>query len=696
MAVKSRLLNWALIFVITLGFASARTQPVEATGSGEWTSIGPQGGSIPALAIDPQSPMTVYAGTAAGVYKSTDGGSTWAHSGLPSYWVYALAVDPLTPSTIYAGTRGKGVYKSLDGGATWFQANKGIEDQVVYALVINPLNTNTLYNGSRSISSGKGAELDEWDPAAYLATHSPAMENDAIDGVTWGGGVFRSLDGGLSWTKHNNGLIEDLVYGLAIDPKNTSIMYAGTHTQGVSKSWNYGETWLKTGPGMNNGQVRSLVVDPHNSGNILAATWHGGIYQSLDGGNNWSNNPLPTTKVRFLASGKDAVYAGLWGDGIYKSTNRGVSFSSANNGLVNYFVNTVAINPLDNKIAFAGFDGGAVFKTTNGSSWSSSAQGLNVTRVKSLVFDPTSPTILDAGTQGDGVFKSLDSGLNWTGIDYGLGNYYVNSVVVNPLDSFTVYAATDGGVFRTKDGGATWTWLNRGLAATGVLSLSLFPANPPILYAGTLGKDVYLSTNGGDIWNPVPIDRETASLQINSVLVDPRSPATVYAGTEELGVFKSVDFGAHWLVLDVGMGRPAVKAIVFKPGQPDMVYAGTSLGIYKSTMGGLSWSSLAIGPIQVNSIWVDAAAPATVYAGLNGGGVYRKSDGNGFWHGLNTGLVNMYINSLVMAPDDSSKLYAGTGGGGAYVLAVDNTVLPFKLFLPAILAGNSLTERIMK
>src|SRR5262245_7202125 len=90
-----------------------------------WKAIGPDGTDVVALAIDPRTSSTVFAGTlGAGVLKSSDAGANWvdANSGLPTTHVYALAIDPVTPSTIYAGTDA-GAFKSTDGGQNWVAAN---------------------------------------------------------------------------------------------------------------------------------------------------------------------------------------------------------------------------------------------------------------------------------------------------------------------------------------------------------------------------------------------------------------------------------------------------------------------------------------------------------------------------------------------------------------------------------------------
>ncbi len=124
--------------------------PVSA-GINVWTSLGPEGGHILALTIDPQDPATIYAGTEEqGVFKSTDGGAHWSavNTGLTRTYISALAIDPNNPSTLYAGTQGGGVFKSTDGGVSWRALNTGLAIMNVNTLVIDPQSSTTLYAGT--------------------------------------------------------------------------------------------------------------------------------------------------------------------------------------------------------------------------------------------------------------------------------------------------------------------------------------------------------------------------------------------------------------------------------------------------------------------------------------------------------------------------------------------------------------------
>src|SRR6059036_3991564 len=111
----------------------------------EWTNVGPEGGGARFLAIDPQTPSTVYAGTGVGVFKSKDGGTSWSNSGLNGFVVSGLVMDPRNPTTLYALTQDQDysaaqVFKTTDGGASWNEAGF-----CCINLVIDPQGTGTQY-----------------------------------------------------------------------------------------------------------------------------------------------------------------------------------------------------------------------------------------------------------------------------------------------------------------------------------------------------------------------------------------------------------------------------------------------------------------------------------------------------------------------------------------------------------------------
>jgi hypothetical protein len=210
-------------------------------GGGHWGDVSFADEAVPALAVDPQTPTTLYAGAwGVGVYKSLDGGSSWIR---PNFYfgVLSLAIDPRTPTTLYAGAYGSGVFKSIDGGGTWSAVNAGLTNLHVSALAIDPLTPITLYAS------------------------------------TQGGGVFKSTDSGGSWSAVNTGLTNTSVFALAIDPETPTTVYAGTDGGGVFKSTDGGGSWSALNTGLTNLYVTALAVDPQTPTTIYAGT-DGGVF----------------------------------------------------------------------------------------------------------------------------------------------------------------------------------------------------------------------------------------------------------------------------------------------------------------------------------------------------------------------------------------------------------------------------------
>jgi photosystem II stability/assembly factor-like uncharacterized protein len=300
-----------------------------------WNSNGPEGGVIWALAIDPTTPSTIYAGTSDGVFKSTTSGGNWSavNTGLNCGMVRSLAIDPITPSIIYAGSSGCGVFRSTNGGDNWSIANTGMTSADVWTITIDPTNPSTLYAG---VSSD---------------------------------GVFKSTNSGGNWSAINNGLTIDTglpvtstVRALAIDPTTSSTIYAGLFPWNVFKSTDGGDNWNTAG--LDDAYVRALAIDPVNPSTIYAGI-QGGVYKSTTGGGIWSeiNNGLTNTAVRALAidpTDPSTIYAGTDG-GVFKSTSSGGAWIAFNNGLTNTTMLSLAINPVASSTLYAGTSGSGVF-----------------------------------------------------------------------------------------------------------------------------------------------------------------------------------------------------------------------------------------------------------------------------------------------------------------------------------------------
>jgi photosystem II stability/assembly factor-like uncharacterized protein len=319
----------ALVVVASLGPAlTARV------GSDEWTTSGPAGGIINAVAVDPQIPTTVYAGTdQGGVFKSTDGGGSWfaVNSGLPGGRVFELAIDPQISSTLYAIVLGSGIFKSLDGGGTWSAAQGGIPPSTarsILALAIDPQTPTTLYvgtNGDNVFKTTNGGT--SWSRSGPSNTQAFAIDPQTPTTLYAGTDLqlFKSTDGGASWGPLQTGLRATWVSALAIDPVAPGTIYLATRSYETSppyhwlrKSTDSGASWSDSTEGLSDGMLRAVAVD-HQNPSTLYAGGSQGVFKSGDAGASWSvmNEGLTDLAVGSLALDPEAAT-------LYAGTNSGV------------------------------------------------------------------------------------------------------------------------------------------------------------------------------------------------------------------------------------------------------------------------------------------------------------------------------------------------------------------------------------
>jgi ligand-binding sensor domain-containing protein len=235
------------------------------------------------------------------------------------------------------------------------------------------------------------------------------------------------------------------VYSLAIDPRNPATVYVGTYN-GLFKSNNAGRTWRGSGNGLSakfEEEVQALAVNPR------------------------------ATSI---------VYAGLWGAGVFKSTDSGNNWQSVLRGVVVY---ALAIDPRTGTVYAA--TGQGVFRSANGDrrTWEN-VGAVGRGRVTTLAIDPRRAGTVYAGTWS-GVFKSVNRGRGWRAVNQGLGSRSVRALVIDPRSASTIYAGVEeGGVFRSTDGGASWQSFNDGLTSLSVAAVGV-ASNGSALYAGTWG-----------------------------------------------------------------------------------------------------------------------------------------------------------------------------------------------------------------
>jgi len=276
-----------------------------------------------------------------------------------------------------------------------------------------------------------------------------------------------------------------------------------------------------------------------------------------------------------------------------------------------------------------------IFKTRDGGrTWTNLSKGMSHSRVIAMAIDPVYPATVYAGTKGDAVFKSHDGGQRWTSMRSGLDDVTITSVVnqfvFDPADSNHIFIATTMGVFETRNGGDSWTKRMDGMKEVlMVITLGMDPTRPSILYAGTSGG-VYKSTDQAGHWE-----------QVNNGLVPPDMVKTSRALN--------------------------VSAIVVDPYQPDIVYAATLSGLYKTTNAAKSWKRVgeALADQMIISMILNPARKDVIYI-VGRGGVHRSEDGGTTWTALNRGLATTNVRAIAQSPSDAKMFYLGTNGSGLY------------------------------
>jgi photosystem II stability/assembly factor-like uncharacterized protein len=552
-------------------------------------------------------------------------------------------------------------------------------------------------------------------------------------------GTHQSVDGGRSWVPRNEGITARTgpagdgvpIFSLTIDPHNPNTLWVGTlGMRGVFKSTNGGSSWtemdngIPTQPSM---EFRGFTVDPHNAnvvycgGNYLAdpptLKQRGFIYKTTDGGTSWQLLREPGALVRWIIvdpTDSKVIYAstGIFdrfatkAEGILKSVDGGRTWTSINNGLTSLVVGALAMHPTNPQVLIAGTGkagafsdapneiNGGVFKSTDsGQHWRQvdpiHASGSHEIRFSAVAFAPSNPDLVFADA-GHLFLRSNNGGETWEVINIeskGDNRGQPIALTVHPTNPNTIYMNSyDGGVFMSTDGGSTWRDSSSGytgLRAWDVAVDSNHPEN--VVVSGKNG--VHVSTDGGHTWR----GRYTAGWVNNtlSIVTDPTNGDNWLAGAQITGsISRTTDGGDSWeivlpsLGVDTITGRRSIYRLDFAPSAPATVYAATGVdtmfvqtplafqgpGVFKSGDHGATWTPVNRGlegtSQTVLSLAIHPQDARVVYIGLLDKGVYKTTDGGTSWLPANHGLTPVQIRSLAVDRFNPSTVYAGAERGG--------------------------------
>ncbi len=380
-----------------------------------WASTGLKSDGIATVQVNPTNGQIVYSGTAGdGLYVSADGGSNWRHSqvNLKASDVTDLIVSPVDPNVYYTSINGSGVMSSPDQGKTWMAFNQYLDDLFINALVKHPsqnilfalsenaglfiCDLNNLSDCWQKIGVKAAAATFQTQPSEVpFATHDnylqafeiPTEEKPSAPGAATAAGA-------------------PLVLRFAAS--NPSYAYLGTKDTGVFRSADGGTSWSQTS--WSGQHVWSLAVDPTNPLIVTGATDLPGIInQSSDGGNNWVNIGIPGLTAYALEadpSGQNVLWAGT-SDGVYHYS----SGTWSKSGLSGQSVLSIALYPGKNSLLFAGTSSGAWYSKDGGSTWNKGPFELDGIPVQSIAFNANDADLIYYCTPGHGALRAH---LGWT------------------------------------------------------------------------------------------------------------------------------------------------------------------------------------------------------------------------------------------------------------------------------------------
>ncbi len=470
------------------------------------------------------------------------------------------------------------------------------------------------------------------------AVHAVASAGDgSIAYAATYAGVFRSRDGGGTWTDVSVGLPGTPVRCLAANPERPDSVFAGTES-GLFRSEDAGGRWL-AGRGVD-GAISALALDSSSRGPLYVGTSDRGIYRSEDGGKTLLATTLTHGDVRAIAvHPRDrTVWAAVDG-GVFRSADRGWTWTSA--GTFGDLVLGLAFDARGAALYAATAGDGLSVTTDSGATWKKTALA-NAYLTSILTSGPGGGLL--AGSP-DGIFAS--SGARWTLSRVGA----VESLAAIRPGAWIAGAAS--GILRA-DTGHRWVESNAGLTARSVHALAIAPgSSAPLLAATSTG----LFARGAEgRWDPLPGTPGTSAWY--SIAAGGGTGGAILAGSAgEIG--RGSADAWSWFP------TPAVFGLAASPGDPGLACAATRGGILRSEDGGVSWKDSSSGLAKTFALQLafDAASPSTLYAGTAGAGVFRSGDGGKSWKAGGRELSRAIVRSLAGGVGAAGVLYAGTDGG---------------------------------
>jgi photosystem II stability/assembly factor-like uncharacterized protein len=642
----------------------------------QWRSIGPYiGGRVVAIAGVPSEPDLFYmGGVQGGIWRSTNYGQSWdniSDGKIPGTadGIGAIAVAPSNPKIIYAGSgesdirgdfdTGDGIYKTADAGKTWQYAGLR-ETHMTSSLVIDPRDPNVVYATSMG----------------HVFQPNPDR------------GVFKTTDGGKTWSKIL--YIDDNTGAnvVVMDPQNPNVLYASMW-QAQRTPWHL----TSGGPGS-------------------------GLYKTVDEGAHWTKistnpgfaaGPLGKMGVAVAASNPRVVYAIAQADegGVFRSNDAGATWRRVNSQWTlrqrAFYYMAIYVDPTNSNTVYAPQVDGLLKSTDGGKSWT---PAIPPGDHHIVWINPRYPKIMLEGDDG-GATVSVDGGATWSSeLNQPTGQFY--HITLDHQFPFHVYGAQqDEGAFEgpsaSSEGLTLGQWHSVALGESTYIAVD--PRNPNVTYgSGYKSSFARLDTSTGEEKNVSPWPRYLSGVSAaeekyrfgwtHPVLFSPVKPDELFEAAQV--VFKSDDFGQTWSVISPDLTRndkssegpsggpinldqtgvetfPDIASLAISPLTADVMWAGSADGlVHVTTDGGAQWKLVTPPDLpqwaQISSIEPSHTDRATAYVTASRfmwddfhPYIYKTTDFGAHWSALTSGLPDdQYVFVVRQDPREPRVMFAGT------------------------------------
>jgi photosystem II stability/assembly factor-like uncharacterized protein len=663
---------------------------------------------IQELLVSPRDPQVVYA-LAGALHKTMNGGQTWRP--VTEMGLSAAAMDRHAPDVLLVGAGDGRVLRTADGGAHWADISFGLPHEMVSTIGIS--GPAEFWVGHRTTTDGRlyhttdghtwhEEQIDQApetgirsvyvDPEDARVVYVSMINVHNVAPAPDSRYFCKTTDGGGTWMSLRLPTRDAGPYVICRVPADNTL-YVGAGGS-LFKSHDGGQTWTYITPRGRNGDLHDIAVDPRDPNVLYLPRRAYGIVRSADQGNTWTpiNNGLGNVTVSLLAAPQQptsgTLFAtGVGGEGTFRTTDRGVSWTNVTEGGITHpWADEIQVHPRDPQTIWEVADVAEVFRSSDGgTTWMKTIDtygaGFRYGSVYALAPAPSDPDVIYALKNGFGLFKSVDGGQRWTFLRQSEVDY-TYSIAVHPGDADVVYSGYSPKPFQdfamvrqSTDGGITWRTALTVPHSSGITSVAIDARNPVTVYAGSTGLDggrLFKTTDSGAIWSPLnPHFTMCTVWGQPQLIVDPQNPSVVYAATWLGGTWKSTDAGATWALLG---GAPlSATALSMDARDSAVIYLADRAApkLWKTTDGGATWRQIADfssgGAFLVNRVLVagDVLYASTFGPSIHGGKFYKSTDGGATWNNF-TGTLPRSVLDIAVDPADARVIYVTTHIHGAF------------------------------